>query len=144
MKHDTLHAGVARADITPPVGIAHGNWSAQVHERAEAIDLPLYCTALAGADDDGEVIIAEWELLYPPSGVWLAEARSRISALTGVAADNIRLSATHTHAGPNLTQPWFTGGAEMIEPYVAAVTDKLVGACLAAHRAMRPARVGGG
>src|SRR5919201_5381930 len=143
MTRETFSAGVARSDITPPVGIAHGNWSAQVHERAEGIDLPLYCTVLAAAGDEAEVLIVEWELLYPPSGAWLAEARTRIREWTGVPPAQIRLSATHTHAGPSLSRPWFAGGAEMIEPYVAATSDKLVGTCLAAHRALRPARVAG-
>ena len=73
-----LHAGVARCDITPPIGIAQGNWSAQFHERSEGIDLPLMCTALAIADGTETVIIAEWDLLYPPSGAWLAEVRSSL------------------------------------------------------------------
>jgi hypothetical protein len=139
-----LYAGVARCDITPPIGIAQGNWSAQVHERSEGIDLPLLCTALAVTDGTESVIIAEWELLYPPSGAWLAEARSRITALTGVPGDHIRLSASHTHSGPSLDQPWFEAGAEMIGPYVASLTDRLTGVCMAAHRAMRPAFVAGG
>ena len=139
-----LHAGVARCDITPPIGIAHGNWSAQFHERSEGIDLPLLCTALSIAAGIEEVIIAEWDLLYPPSGAWLAEARGRISALTGVPSDHIRLSASHTHAGPSLDQPWFEAGAEMIGPYVASLTDRLAGVCMAAHRTMRPAFAGSG
>ncbi|MSP13550.1 MAG: hypothetical protein EXR62_11410 [Chloroflexi bacterium] len=140
-----FQAGVARCDITPPVGIAHGNWSAQVHERAEGVDLPLTCTVLAASDGDGEeVLIAEWELLYPPGGEWLAEIRQRVTSLTGVPGDHIRASATHTHAGPSLSTPWFEAGAEMVAPYLASLTDRLVGTCLAAHRAMRPARVAGG
>jgi hypothetical protein len=139
-----LHAGVARCDITPPIGIAHGNWSAQVHERAEGVDLPLSCTALAVSDGESEVIIAEWELLYPPDGEWLAAARGRITELTGVPASHIRLSSTHTHSGPSLAQPWFAAGAEMVGPYIASLTDRLAGVCLAAHQAQRPARVAGG
>jgi hypothetical protein len=139
-----LRAGVARCDITPPVGIAHGNWSAQAHERATGIDLPLTCTALAATDGHEAILLAEWELLYPPAGAWLEQARARISALTGVAADHIRLSAAHTHAGPSLGPPWFEGGAEMVAPYVASLTDRLAGTCLAAWRALRPARIAGG
>ena len=93
-------AGVGRCDITPPVGIAHGNWIAQVHERAEGIDLPLLCTALAASDGDEEIILAEWELLYPPEGEWLRQIRERITGLTGVPASHIRISSTHTHSGP--------------------------------------------
>ncbi len=139
-----LRAGVARCDITPPIGIAHGNWSAQVHERAEGVDLPLWCTALAVTDGGEEVILAEWDLLYPPDGEWLAECRRRVTDLTGVPGSHIRISASHTHAGPNLRRPWFEAGAEMIGPYVASLTDRLAGVCLAAHRGMQPARVAGG
>lgn len=139
-----FHAGVARCDITPPVGIAHGNWSAQGHERAEGVDLPMYCTVLAASDGNEEIILAEWELLYPPGGEWLMEARRRITALTGVPASHIRLSATHTHAGPSLGKPWFEGGAEMVAPYIASLNDRLAGAAMSAHRAMKPARVAGG
>jgi neutral ceramidase len=139
-----LRVGVARSDITPPVGIAHGNWTAQVHERAEGVDLPLTCTALAATDGREAIILAEWELLYPPEGAALAEARRRITELTGVPADHIRLSAAHNHAGPSLGPPWFEGGAEMVAPYMASLSDRLAGTCLAAWRSLRPARVGAG
>src|SRR5262245_24607222 len=88
-------AGVARCDITPPVGIAHGTWSAQIHERAEGIDLPLSCTALAVKNGPCEVIIAEWDLVYPPDGDWLVQTRRRITELTGVPGDHVRISASH-------------------------------------------------
>lgn len=106
--------------------------------------MPLFCTVLAASDGEQEIILAEWELLYPPSGEWLVHARKRITELTGVPASHIRLSATHTHAGPSLSKPWFEAGAEMIAPYIASLNDKLAGAAFSAHRAMKPARVAGG
>ena len=137
-------AGVARCDITPPVGIAHGTWSAQVHERAEGIDLPLWCTALAVADGVNEVIIAEWDLVYPPDGEWLVQARKRITELTGVPGNHVRISASHTHSGPSIKPPWFEAGTEMIGPYVRSLTDRLAGTCLEAHRKLAPAFLGWG
>lgn len=139
-----LHAGVARCDITPPVGIAHGTWSAQVHERAEGIDLPLWCTALAVADGENEAIIAEWDLVYPPDGEWLMQVRKRITELTGVPSHQVRISASHTHSGPSLKPPWFDAGADMIAPYVGSLTDRLAGTCLEAHRKLAPACLGWG
>src|SRR5688572_1265960 len=102
-----FRAGVARCDITPPVGIAHGNWSAQIHERAEGVDLPLYCTALAAADGENEVILVEWELLYPPDGQLLLDIGRRVTELTGVRGSHVRVSSTHTRSGPSLSRPWF-------------------------------------
>lgn len=139
-----LAAGVSRSDITPPVGIAHGNWSAQVHEGAEGVDLPLWCTALAASDGVEEIIIADCDLLFPPDGPWLAEIRNRVTELTRVPQDHLRISASHTHSGPSLSPPWFDTGAEMIGPYLASLADRMAGTCFDAHRALRPARVAEG
>ena len=50
-----LDVAFSRADINPPVGIAHGNWGASTHSRAEAIDLPLWASALAVHDVASDV-----------------------------------------------------------------------------------------
>lgn len=142
--NETFQAGVARCDITPVVGIAHGNWSAQVHERAEGVDLPLWCTVLAASDGKEQVLIVEWDLLYPHKGDELAALRDRITRLTGVPASHIRISASHTHSGPSLTKPWFDAGAELIGPYLESLADKVAAACLSAHGSMKPARIAGG
>ena len=39
-------AGVARCDITPPVGIYHRMWGAALHDRATGVHRPLTATAL--------------------------------------------------------------------------------------------------
>ncbi|RPI75666.1 MAG: hypothetical protein EHM42_15245, partial [Planctomycetaceae bacterium] len=38
--------GVARGDITPPVGIYHRMWGAASHERATGVHRPLTATAI--------------------------------------------------------------------------------------------------
>jgi hypothetical protein len=42
-----LRAGVGRAVITPPVGIAHAAWGVKTHQRAEGIDRDLLAAILA-------------------------------------------------------------------------------------------------
>jgi hypothetical protein len=42
----TGHIGVARADITPPVGIYARNWGAATHDVASGVHRPLTLTAL--------------------------------------------------------------------------------------------------
>ena len=59
-----LNAGVGRTDITPPLGIAHAGWGAQTHQRAEAIDMPLVCTAFVAAKGGLEVAIVDLDLIW--------------------------------------------------------------------------------
>ena len=57
-----IMAGVGRADMTPPVGIAHVNWGARTHDRAEGIDLPLYATVLLLEQDGLRAAIVDQPL----------------------------------------------------------------------------------
>src|SRR5688500_19701169 len=100
LKPGQLHAGVARADITPPVGIAHANWGAQAHERAQGVDLPLWATALALSDGKTTTVLVDLDL----GGLRAENAmkvRQAISERTGIPASHIRLAYTHTHSGPS-------------------------------------------
>ena len=42
-------AGVARCDITPPVGIYHRMWGAALHDRSTGVHRPLTATVLSSA-----------------------------------------------------------------------------------------------
>ena len=44
--------GVARADITPPVGTYHRMWGAALHDRSEGIHRPLTATAMCMGSND--------------------------------------------------------------------------------------------
>jgi hypothetical protein len=140
-----LQAGVARADITPPVGIAHGSWGAAVHSRAEGIDLPLWATALALRDaaSDTAAVVVETDLLLL-SFALAEQLREAVARLTGVPAAHVRVSASHTHSGPTLGQTWLTEGAELIEPYVKSLPAKIAGAAWEAMRRLAPARLASG
>src|SRR5208282_2131149 len=57
--------GVARCDITPPVGIYHRMWGAATHEQATGVHRPLTATALVfqahdrpGAVPTEQVVVA--------------------------------------------------------------------------------------
>ena len=141
-----LFAGVARTDITPPVGIAHAGWGAQTHERAASVDLPLWATALALGDGEQSVVLVDVDLIY----IWEHEAvavRQAIADLTGLPLSHIRISYTHTHSGPvngRTWSSWIKAGAEMVPPYDASLPHRLAGVAWAALRNMRPVRVAAG
>ena len=100
-------AGVARVDITPPIGHEMGGYSERKH-GATAIHDPLYATVL----------------LIESSGASLAlvtcDLRSFVSTRVGESAKerfgvkNTILAVSHTHSGPltwELRSPWY-GDAE--------------------------------
>ena len=140
----TLLAGIARADITPPIGIAHANWGAQTHERAAGIDLPLELTALALSDGDATSVIIDIACCWLWGGT-AAQVLASVLELTGLPDYAVRLSYTHTHSGPTggSDQSWVTGGAEMVDSYIAGLGHKAAGAAWAALRDMQRVRIAG-
>jgi len=139
-------AGVARTDITPPLGIAHAGWGAQSHQRAAGVDLPLWATALALSDGDQTVVIVDIDLIY----LWDAEApavHAAVVELTGLPASHVRLAYTHTHSGPvngSTWSSWLKQGAEMVPAYDASLPHRIAGVAWAALQRLRPVRVAAG
>ena len=140
-----LRAGVARADITPPVGIPHTNWGAATHVRAEGIDLPLWATALALRDEATGVgaIVVDLDVLLL-AGPLAGAMRDAVAALTGVPREHVRVSATHTHSGPNVGRTWVDEGAELVETYTASLPGRVAGAAWEAWRSLAPVRIAAG
>jgi len=139
-------AGVARADITPPVGIAQPNWGAQLHERAAGIDLPLWATALALRSGDETIVIVDLDIayLFPEQAEKVLAAVHR---LTGLPLSHIRLSYTHTHSGPAVNigrGGWTKEGMEMVGPYLESLVPKIAGVAWEAIGALQPARIKAG
>src|SRR5687768_17573803 len=123
-----LQAGIARADITPPVGIAHANWGAQAHERAAGVDLPMWATALALSDGKTTTVLIDLDI----SGLRAENAtkvRQAVAERTGLPTGNIRLAYTHTHSGPSTSSSggWVSGGVELIAGYLENMTAKVAG-----------------
>ena len=140
-----LRAGAARTDITPPVGIAHGNWGAQTHTRATGADLNLWATALVLASGDEKVAIVDADLCYftPELGKATREA---VSSLTGIPFTNVRISATHTHSGPTIDKEsaWFTEGTELVRAYADSLPGRIAGVVWEASNKLKPARIAAG
>lgn len=146
MVQSSLRAGVARSDITPPIGIGHAGWGAQAHQRAAGVDLPLWVTALALAQDDTVTVIVDIDCMY----LFEPEAqavRDRIVEMTGLAAHSIRISYTHTHSGPvsgSTWSAWMSEGAELVPAYDARIADEAAGVVWSAIRRLQPVRMSTG
>lgn len=137
-----LLAGIAKADITPPVGIAHAGWGAQVHERAAGVDMPFTATALSLRNGDTAAMVIDLDL-GTISVEHADEIRDKVSIAAGIPAEHVRVSYSHTHAGAvtRAHGAYIAAGQELVEAYRTAMAMQVVGAAHAAVRAHQPCRV---
>ncbi|MDA1278005.1 MAG: neutral/alkaline non-lysosomal ceramidase N-terminal domain-containing protein [Verrucomicrobia bacterium] len=98
-----IWAGLAVADITPPIGgKTTGYASAQ---PSDGIHDPLTARVLLLKSETTTVAIVVWDLCIFNS-VWLHEQ------MADMGVDHLLLMNTHTHSGPNLNQDDFPSGEE--------------------------------
>lgn len=106
-------AGIARVDITPPVGHEMGGYAARKHASTGIHD-PLYCTVLVVESSRNGLALVTCDLRSFVSARVGEEARRRF----GIA--NTLIDVSHTHSGP-LT--W-----ELRSPWYAQAEDKMIDA----------------
>jgi hypothetical protein len=99
--------GLARTDITPPVGIFCRNWGAAMHDTAQGIHRPLSLTAFAIRES---AAAAPLVLLDTDLGWWANLAyerafRRRVVTALGLPEERLLSCVTHTHSAPPLCQP---------------------------------------
>src|SRR5436309_3329357 len=93
-----LRAGVARATITPPVGIPMVGFAGR--GPAEGIHDDLYATTLALESGGERAILIALDLLGIDER-FTAEVRTEVGRRCQVPPGNLFLSASHTHYGPS-------------------------------------------
>lgn len=139
-----LLAGVARAVITPPIGIRMLGYTVQ-EGPSQDIERELTATALILSDGPTTAAIFALDVVFIPLP-HADQIRARIAAGLGIPADNVLLNCSHTHLGPMFPgwQEEESPQKEIQERYVAHLEDALAGLAQAAWRQRRPARLGSG
>jgi hypothetical protein len=139
---ETLFAGAATADLTPRTsqflcGYPH------VPRMSEGVHDPLLSSALYLAAGSERVLLIANDILFIPN-TSVPRVREAIVRETGMAADHILLSATHTHSGPKVTEPGSKRENPVDPPvdpdYIRQLEGAIIQAACAAVRAARPAR----
>ncbi|MEN6644517.1 MAG: hypothetical protein ABFE08_18925 [Armatimonadia bacterium] len=120
-----MKIGFAEQAITPPIGtqvVGHFN-----ELRFESVRDPLFARAMC-LDNEKTFIFITCDLLSLRRSTVL-EIRDRLHAATGVPAECICVSTTHTHTGPITTRMF---GSDPDPAYVASLVDNISKAGLAA------------
>ncbi len=139
-----LHAGVARVDITPPIGINMVGY--YIREGASnAVERPLTATALVLAAGSEKIVILSCDIIFIQNP-HAAEIRGRIAAALGTRPECVVISCSHTHCGPTL--PGFLtqddDQRKLQAEYLQNLKNLLVGVSTTANRNLQPARLDSG
>ncbi|MEW6756425.1 MAG: hypothetical protein AB1505_36450 [Candidatus Latescibacterota bacterium] len=90
----SLQIGVARADLTPPVGIPMVGFAGR--DESNDVHDPLTATALVAVEDQASAALVCLDLLLL-AGDTADQMRAAVAAATGMPASCISLSSAHNH-----------------------------------------------
>jgi len=122
--------GIARADITPPVGIYHRMWGAARHDKSVGIHRPLLATAIAFADADASNGDVQVLLALDHCVLGEREIERVLAPLASqgpVSPAQVATICSHTHAaGLMLLDRESSPGGDGIAPYLDSLGETVV------------------
>jgi neutral ceramidase len=132
-----LKAGVAKLDITPPVGVRMAGFAGRVFPSLAVHD-PLRARALV-LDDGGRRAALVGLDLIGISDQTVAEVRKAAGSSAGIAPEALLIAGTHTHSGPTRAGDDAT---DQEKAYWEALPAKLIEVLNQAAADLTPARLG--
>jgi hypothetical protein len=134
--------GIAKADITPPVGIYHRMWGAALQDRSTGVHRPLEAALLWLAPREG-VVGQDWLLVSLDYCILdrcdLTAMAAAIASSSGVSTDRIIITLTHTHGSGRMSRErGGEPGGELIGPYLDRLCEQLAELAVAARDSLRP------
>jgi hypothetical protein len=137
---------IARAEITPPVGIYHRMWGAATHDRSEGVHRPLYATAMLfkpltdklSTDDAFFLITLDLCVMCDEELDPIIES---INEATGMDRSKISVTFAHTHGvGRYSSDRVELPGGALIPEYLQSldrIIAELATACLSSTEEVR-------
>lgn len=138
-----LRLGVAAVKITPPDGTPMAGY---FHMRgSEGVLDDIHAKAAVLDDGQTKAAMVTCDLIGLPRSIAL-EARRLIAEKTGIAAENVMISATHTHTGPVVVggssiEDLVTGGSKLSKDYAEQLPRSIAQAVEEAQKQLTAVRV---
>ncbi|OHB76881.1 MAG: hypothetical protein A2W31_00450 [Planctomycetes bacterium RBG_16_64_10] len=138
-----LSLGTAAVKITPPSGTPMAGYYGRRDSQGVLDDL--YAKAVVLDDGNTNAALVVCDLIGLPRAVVL-EARRLVEGSTGIAADNVMISATHTHTAPVVVgdtaiDDLVTGGSQLSKDYAEQLPKWIAQAVAEAHGRRTPANI---
>ena len=137
-----LIAGIAKANVTPPVGMLQSGYASRKTPAAGIHD-ELNTVALYLNDGETEAALITTDVIGI-NGEGTARVREACEAAAGVPADNVLIAFSHTHGGPQTDLRRTDSVDELKKAYGTTLVHKMAGAASEAKLNAEPVRIGYG
>lgn len=137
MQTDAFRAGIARVDITPPLGMWLAGYAARDHS-ATGIHDHLHATALVLQCGETKTALVSCDLLALDAGD-VAAIRRLAADATGIQAENILIHCIHTHSGPLVCNMFGFGARD--KEYESVLIRQVATAIRLADSRLQPAEL---
>jgi hypothetical protein len=138
-----LNAGAARAVVNPPLTIEQGVWGAKSHVTPSGIEADFFVTCLVLSDDEQTAVLIGLDLCTIPKER-ADHIRHEVASALKITPVNVRVSVTHTHAGPVLRADHHAPNREAELNYIDFLTEQCVSAAIQAASRSVPVSVQSG
>ena len=137
-----LKAGVARANVTPPVGMLMSGYASRT-TPAEGIHDELNTVAVYLTDGEMEAALITTDIISA-NAEGVARVREACTAACGVPSENILVAFAHNHGGPQTDLRRSDSVDELKRAYGTVLVHKMAGALSEAKKDAVPVRMGYG
>jgi hypothetical protein len=123
--------GIARCEITPPVGIYHRMWGAATHDRATGVHRPLTATVVVFEDRQADRSRSSEQIVVALDHclLWARDMElflDRVAQTADVPRDRILVAFSHTHAAGLMDSSRADlPGGDLIAPYLEATAHEI-------------------
>lgn len=132
----TLLVGFGRTDITPQFSVRLGGYGGSESRWSDNVLDPLYATAMAFTDAEGNTVITIQLDMCTTSTSEIPFIRKKISKQHDISIDNIYVYATHSHSTPRIQ-----GDEPAIVKYKEYMEEQMLAAVEAALADRKPAEM---
>lgn len=132
-----LRAGVARVEVTPPVGTPLGGYADRKGKPSTGVHDPIMVKALVLDDGETRLVLVTSDLVGTNP-----EMVRKVAQETGISADRLLVSASHTHSGPGAYGKGafaFIALGAFRQPVFDLLADGMVRAIREAQAGLKPA-----